>query len=170
MSDNRKALIGTIVFVGFIGILFHFYNQEKESLRKNGKTTIVTLTNTKGDRMDCYYQVEGKDYSAIKNVRDQYLQDGEKYNLFYDPEDPGAHCEIDYTNPVIEENSFSDTETVSIDQPIKLNKEVRFTYIVDGVQYTRFQEPPETIDVNFTKTYRVKYNKENPSIGYLVFE
>jgi hypothetical protein len=170
MSDNKKALVGSILFIGFIGTLFYFFDKEKSSLRENGQTTVVTLQNTSGDRMDCNYSVNGKPYVAIKNVRDQYLQNGEQYLLLYNPKDPSSHWEIDYTSPIIVEEDYLKTETVGIDQPIKLNKEIRFVYLVNGENYTRFQEPPENVKVDYDKSYAVKYNKEKPSIGYIIFE
>jgi hypothetical protein len=171
MSDNQKTLIYGTLFVGFIGTLYYFMKKEESKLAEIGARTVATISQTSGDRMNCNFTVDGKNYIAVKNVRDQYLNDGEQYYILYDPTEPNNHTLLLYSEPFLNSELEWDTTNVSsIDKPIQVNSNYRFTYSVNGQTFTRFQEPPAQFeDMELITSLPVVYRSNKPEIGYILF-
>lgn len=115
------------------------------------------------------YDVNGKEYKRKRTKSTpNKLQNYEYYTIYYKT-DNKEEIFVDFTEFVLRGEYFN-TKSVLVKNNIFNKDEVFFKYVVDSIEYERFQKVKFKKKDDSSVKYLVKYNVANPKIGYIYLD
>jgi hypothetical protein len=168
-----------ILLVCVIGLFFIYKYQIgiDVNLKENGIKTTGYCTVKQTDPLaykqkqlvSWVYNIDGKKYYRKKTKSTPIeLQNYEYYTIYYKADDK-EKIFIDYTDFILK-GRYLNTESILVDKDMFNKKRVSFKYVVNDVEYERYQRLKVEPTSKFAKNYLVKYNVDNPKIGYLYLD
>ena len=168
-----------ILLICVLGLFFLYKYQLKidDDLKKNGiKTTgycIVKdsspLAYKQRQLVRWVYSIDGKNYRRKKTKSSSIkLENYEYYTIYYNTKDK-EEIFVDYIKFILK-GEYSNTESILVEKIALNKKDIYFKYIVDNIEYERYQKVKLGLTDDLTKKYLVKYNVANPKIGYIYLD
>jgi len=162
-KDNAIYLMGILLIIFLAYTVFSKKNNIRQ-LKANGIRTEGVIT-PYGSDFIVKYQVNSRSYKARKSNPFANLQEGEKYKVAYDKDEPDNVIVLFY-EPILDED-FLESKTTSVSQTSSGN--VLFYFDIDGNEIQRYNELKPDYDIDESKTYKVKYLKDNPKVAYIIY-
>ncbi|ARV15016.1 hypothetical protein [Polaribacter sp. SA4-12] len=168
-----------ILLICVLGLFFLYKNQLKidDDLKKNGiKTTGYSIVKDSSplaykqrQLVRWVYSIDGKNYRRKKTKSSSIkLENYEYYTIYYNTKDK-EEIFVDYTEFILK-GVYSNTESILVEKIALNKKDIYFKYIVDNIEYERYQKVKLGLTDDLTKKYLVKYNVTNPKIGYIYLD
>ena len=137
-------------------------------LKENGSKTVGEVLNVTGKNMTWVYDCGQKEIFKKGSIPHQGIRVGEKYSVYFDKNNV-KNAFLNSFEPRIDTMDY----LTSCSGDLKIYDSDKFSYVrytveVNSKQYIRYQNvilPESNIDAN--NSYRVFYNKDNPSICYI---
>lgn len=170
MKKWQLEVIGSLICLFILYIVF-YKSMEYKNLDKTGVRGIGIIEVVKR-YIFWNYEVNGTSYSLKIDKSDYpFVITGEKYNLYYEKEDP-ANSRLKFTEPIIEKDSFFAWKTLPLSFKFEEGSNViSFKYSINNDTLTRQHKVyfPKKIEVeNVELPIWIKSN--NPRISYFVFD
>lgn len=162
------ALLGMFLIVC---IIIYFDAKDTDEIIQNGAKTIGNMSPRLG-KVFVTYKLDTRECSNYQNSPFSGIQEGEKYVIIADKRNFN-NILIEFDKPVIlrkDINCFRRTNIQLIEKDLfNYGRDVKFSYLVKGILYKRFQKMPinQKIDFSEKNTYEVIYDVRNPKIAYL---
>jgi len=163
------ALLGMLLIVY---VMIYIDEKDADEIIQNGVKTIGNVSPRIGN-VFMTYTLNKKQWSNYQNSPFSGIQEGEKYVIIADKR-KFNNILIEFDKPVIlrkDINYFRKTKTQLIEKNLfNYGSVVKFSYLVKGVLYKRFQKIPinQKIDFSEKNIYEVIYDLRNPKIAYLL--
>lgn len=163
-----KGVLALICFIALVvGIFFYNMNTKREKwtyLTKEGETT-AGIVQVAYKRVDITYIVNGKSYKYITRSKPRGIFSGEKYAVYYDPNQPSKRV-VDFTTPMYDTLNFT---SICVDNFEKIGNNsgglIRFEYNYNGIQLVRYHRI-RVNSINSPGPYKVWVNNSNPKLSY----
>ena len=141
----------------------------KAELFERGNRTEGILLDAKAKKtVKVSYEVDGREFTTGIEKPYGLLEDGEKYEILYLPEDP-AKAYMMFYRPVFEKRQFRTASVQSIEDRGRFYS---FYYKISGKEYKRNFPKSELLTATEALNparYKARYNKINPKIAYPSF-
>lgn len=163
----KKDYIIYLLGIGLLIFLFSnfFYRRSnRQILEKSGMISHGTIT-PYGSDFICNYNVKGKSYKFKRSHPYPYLQEGEKYKLAYEKGNP-KNAIVLFHEPILE-GVYLEGLTTDVAQSI--NNNILFHFNTDIGEIERYNKARPNYKIDESKSYKVKYLKENPKVAYLIY-
>ncbi|MCI5080182.1 MAG: hypothetical protein MRY78_00745 [Saprospiraceae bacterium] len=163
-----KELLGLIGFIALVVSIFIYNMKTKQEkwtyLTKEGSITSGTVqVRYKG--VDITYIVNGKSYKYSTRSMPRGIFSGEKYAVYYDPNQPSKRV-VDFTTPMYDTLNFT---SICVDNFEKIGNNsgglIRFEYNYNDTQLVRYHRI-RVNSINRPGPYKVWVNKNNPKLSY----
>lgn len=148
--------------VAGFSLLVYFGRKAKSAVKKDGIETIATVYDEGKRMIKLSYQVNGNTITNAVGKGYSNIEDGEQFYMKYSSDDNKSivvYFNRPYISDIIE---YLETNCTSLEKTLSI---ISFEYILDGKKYRR-----KTIDNEHNlnpENYVVKYQLNNPKIGYL---
>ncbi|UZR99101.1 hypothetical protein [Chondrinema litorale] len=180
MMTNLRNILSTIAF--FCLVVFLVYKcstggTSKEDILKLDGRTIGTVIYKGGTKLEMEYEIDGLKYILKKSRPYTSIQNGEQFQIAYNPHNKNDAIPI-YYEPVINEGIFETTNSLGdinwdINNYFTNQQIIGFDYKVNGIEYHKAQViefGTEKGDIILDRLYPVMYNVKNPKIAYILLD
>lgn len=170
MKKRAKAIFAILFFL-FV-IIIALRDNWKYRKRFDAGERTVAYTEVSNKNIHWHYTIEGKSYNgAISKSHFPYLQNGEKYNVYYDRDNPSSSS-ISFVEPIVDTALFGTVLSLPFDENYKKgSKFVHFFYVIEKDTLERYHLLKFHTDIfSKGKRFLVYYKLDNPFISYVNIE
>lgn len=100
--SKKELYISFLVFAGIILYLFYWKDQQN-ILRETGIKSVAKVSHVGVKNFDYIFYVDGKEYSKKHSKVIYNMKVGQKFLVFYNPENPNEHA-YDFKNLWVDSN------------------------------------------------------------------
>ncbi len=169
MSEWKETLIWGLIFFGLVFFILKSQKENYQSLSKDGKSTIATVTGFgRKNSVIWEYAVNG----SVVEINDRKknfkgLQRGEQFEAVYDPNN-FKNTKIFLDKPVLNKVIIDTIKEVKFPYGIRSDAVyTSFRYEIDGKEYVRQRLLPSDKKWSALDSFIVLVNINNPKIAYL---
>lgn len=132
-------------------------------IREKGDTYACEITRNGGD-VFCDISFKGNNRRIVKSEPYSTIENGELFKAYHYSKYEDLFY-VAYDEPIVDLTKFIEIKPIVFKEK---GGYLYFEYIVNGVEYERFQDTELDLDTLDFTTYKLYYKKNNPSIAYVL--